>query len=42
MMSDPILASPSQIATLREAAGGGNARPVQALHNREIFYAKNN
>lgn len=38
LMADPITATPAQIAILRQASGGGNARHVQKLHNREISY----
>jgi len=40
VMSGMITASPSQIAALRKAMGGDNARPVQPLHDRTIFYSK--
>jgi carbonic anhydrase len=39
VMPEPITASPAQILTLREAAGGNNARPVQPLNNRVLSYA---
>lgn len=40
VMENPITASPSQIAMLRKAAGGANARPVQSLNGRAIGYVK--
>lgn len=36
VMFDPITVSPAQIARLREAVGGNNARPVQPLNGRTI------
>jgi carbonic anhydrase len=41
VMAEPITASPAQINSLRNAAGGANARPVQPLHHRTISYFKN-
>jgi carbonic anhydrase len=38
-MAEPITASPAEIAALRKAMNGANARPVQALHHRPIFYS---
>ena len=35
-MEDVITASPEQIAKLRAAANGANARPVQPLNSRII------
>lgn len=40
VMEQPITASPAQIATLRRAMGGGNARPVQPLKERTVMYSK--
>lgn len=39
VMSNTITASPAQILLLRKASGGGNARPVQSLNKRKIFYS---
>lgn len=39
VMPNPITASPAQILQVREAGGGNNARPVQALNGRELSYA---
>ncbi|SRR5579883_672693 len=40
VMAEPIMASYVQIAQLRKAAGGVNARPVQPLNKRKVFYAQ--
>ncbi len=40
VMSDMITASPSQILLLRKASGGGNARHVQPLNKRKIYYSE--
>lgn len=42
VMTHPITASASQIAKLKEAANGANARPIQALNNRKIDYSASN
>lgn len=39
VMAGTINASPAQIAIIRKAAGGSNARAVQPLNNRVIAYA---
>ena len=39
VMATPITASPAQIMTMRKAALGENARPVQPLHHRPITYS---
>jgi carbonic anhydrase len=39
VMANAITASPSQIARLRQAIGGANARPVKSLHQRAVSYA---
>lgn len=41
MMESPITASPGQIALIRKAAGGTNARPVQPLNGRKLIYVGN-
>lgn len=38
VLKDPIQVSPAQIVSLRQAIGGVNARPVQPLKGRQIFY----
>lgn len=38
VMADTITASPAQIAQLKKAAGGANARPVQPLRDRKIEF----
>ncbi len=38
MLREPITASPSQIMQLRHAANGANARPIQRLYGRSIYY----
>jgi carbonic anhydrase len=38
VMKDPITATAEQIAKIKEISHGDNARPVQALDRREIFY----
>jgi carbonic anhydrase len=38
VMADTITASSAQIVTLRKAMGGPNARPVQALNKRRVYY----
>lgn len=40
VLENPITASPSQIAVIRKAAGGANARPVQPLNGRKINYSQ--
>jgi carbonic anhydrase len=40
VMSSTVTASPAQIATLRKAIGGSNARSVQPLNNRIIAYSQ--
>lgn len=42
VMTETITASPAQIAILRKAAGGGNARPVQPLNGRIIYLSSGN
>lgn len=39
VMMVPIFASPAQIAELKKAMGGANARPIQALHERKIYFS---
>ena len=39
VMAEPITASAVQIAKLKRAINGDNARPVQPLHGRQIFWA---
>lgn len=39
VMAGTITASPAQIATIRKAIGGSNARSVQPLNNRIIAYS---
>lgn len=39
VMASTITASPAQIATIRKALGGTNARAVQPLNNRVIAYS---
>lgn len=41
VMAEPITASAEQIAKLKEAANGANARPVQPLNQRKITYIAN-
>ncbi|TAK78362.1 MAG: carbonic anhydrase family protein [Gammaproteobacteria bacterium] len=41
VMAEPITASYVQITQLRNAAGGVNARPVQLLNKRKVFYTHN-
>lgn len=40
VMADAITASPAQIAVLRKAVEGTNARPVQSLNGRKVTYSK--
>jgi len=40
VLENPITASPAQIAIIRKAAGGENARPVQPLNGRTINFVK--
>jgi carbonic anhydrase len=40
VMANTIMASPSQIVAFRQAAGGANARPVQALEGRKVEFNK--
>lgn len=40
VLETPITASPAQIAVIRKAAGGANARPVQQLNGRKINYIR--
>lgn len=40
VMAEPITASAVQIAKLKRAINGENARPVQALHGRQIWSIK--
>ncbi len=40
VMSGTITASPAQILLLRKETGGGNARSVQPLFKRKVFYSK--
>ncbi|EKD72007.1 MAG: Carbonic anhydrase [uncultured bacterium] len=40
VMQDTITASPAQILQLRQATGGVNARPVQPLNRRKIFFSE--
>lgn len=42
IMSTSITASPAQIQQLRQAMGGGNARPVQPLFKRDVFNSREN
>lgn len=39
VMPEPITASPAQILKIRDASGGTNARPVQPLNGRTLYYA---
>lgn len=39
IMAQPISAGTGQIVSLRQAMGGVNARPVQPLYARKIFYS---
>lgn len=39
VMPQPIMASSAQVLMFRNAAGGENARPVQRLHKRKIYYS---
>lgn len=39
VMAEPLTASPAQIVALRKAANGANARPLQPLNGRQIFYS---
>lgn len=39
VMPEPITASPAQILKIRDASGGTNARPVQPLNGRTIYYS---
>lgn len=39
VLKRPITASPAQILNIRKASGGTNARPVQPLNGRTIYYA---
>jgi carbonic anhydrase len=40
VMEEPITVSMKEVLKLIEAAGGTNARPVQGLNNRDIFYSE--
>jgi carbonic anhydrase len=40
LMADTITASPLQIAALKKAADGANARPIQKLNERKIIFNK--
>jgi carbonic anhydrase len=40
VLADTIPASPAQILSMRKAAGGANARPIQPIHDRKISYTK--
>jgi carbonic anhydrase len=40
VLANPITASPAQIAQLRKANGGVNARPVQPLNNRVVNFSE--
>lgn len=39
VFEEPITVSPAQVATLKKAADGPNARPVQGLNNRVIYHS---
>ena len=39
VLKQPVTASPAQILNIRKASGGTNARPVQPLNGRTIYYA---
>lgn len=39
VMANPITVSPPQMVMFRRAVGGNNARPVQALHGRTIYFS---
>ena len=39
VLSEPITASPAQILKIRKAAKGANARPMQALNERELMFS---
>lgn len=40
IFAQPITASAKQIAILKVAADGNNARPIQSLHGRKIIYSQ--
>lgn len=40
VMAEPITASPPQILQIRKANGGVNARPVQPLYKRTVYYSE--
>jgi carbonic anhydrase len=39
VMPEPITASPAQILKIRKASGGTNARPVQPMYGRALYYS---
>src|SRR3990167_5225503 len=39
VLPEPITAAPEQISQIRQAAGGTNARPVQDMNARVLYYA---
>jgi carbonic anhydrase len=41
-LKESITATPAQIQQLRWAAGGDNARPIQSLNGRRVYFKKNN
>lgn len=41
VMKDAITATPEQIAAIKAAAHGANARPIQPLNKRKVYYTEN-
>jgi carbonic anhydrase len=40
VLANPVTVSPPQIVNTKQANGGVNARPVQALNKREVYFSE--